>query len=76
LKPIQIPIKPPAAVKIIDENERNPAPQRFGMNPPIVEPTIIKNQIIDFVFTHLVYQINSKKIKKAQHVFMWAFVAK
>jgi len=25
--------------KIRDEIERNPAPQREGMNPPIMEPT-------------------------------------
>jgi len=28
----------PRALKIIEEKERNPAPQRPGINPPTIEP--------------------------------------
>ncbi len=50
LNPNQIPKNPPIAVKIIPENDKNPAPQRLGINPPIVEPKNIPIQIKDFEF--------------------------
>ncbi len=37
-----------APVKITEENEKKPAPQSVGINPPIEEPIAIKIQIRDF----------------------------
>lgn len=46
LNPSQIPPNPPSALKMTPHNENAPAPQRLGINPPIVEPTNSPSQII------------------------------
>lgn len=33
-----MPTRPPIAENNVEESDKNPAPQRFGINPPIVEP--------------------------------------
>lgn len=53
LKPIQMPINPPTAVKIIEEKEKTSAPQRYGTSPPRVEPTNKPTQIKNLEFTYL-----------------------
>ncbi len=40
---------PPIALKKMEENDNTPAPHRFGMNPPMVEPTTSPSQIICFI---------------------------
>ncbi len=43
-----MPIIPPIAVKIIDENENKLPPHKTGIKLPMVDPVIIPIQIIDF----------------------------
>jgi hypothetical protein len=50
LKPSQIPSIPPTAVKNTEDMDKKPAPQRVGINPPMVEPINMKTQIRDFEF--------------------------
>lgn len=45
LNAIQIPKKPPTAVKIAEENVKKPAPHKLGTYPPMAEPTNIPIQI-------------------------------
>jgi hypothetical protein len=59
LKPSQIPIKPPTALKTIDEKEKKPAPQRLGIKLPIVEPTTMPIYIVDFLLIISLYQKGS-----------------
>jgi hypothetical protein len=39
---------PPTAVRKTDGIDKKLSPHRFGINPPMVDPTIIPNIIIDF----------------------------
>ena len=52
-----MPANPPIPVNMTDDMEKSPDPQRLGRKPPIDEPISIKTQMIDFVFTYLVYNI-------------------
>lgn len=58
-----MPAIPPTAVRIMDEKEMKLDPQSIGIDPPIVEPIIMKSQTIDFVLMLLLYQ---KKIENTQ----------
>ncbi len=57
-----MPAMPPMAVSMTEVIEKKLSPQRVGMNPPIVDPTIMKRKIIDF---ELILQTKTATVYRA-----------
>jgi len=56
LKPSQIPISAPNPLQKNPASDIALSPQRLGMKPPSVEPTVIPIQIMTFEFIYLLYR--------------------